>query len=122
MAAAVAEEEVARAAEAVELEAAVAAKVLMTFTCTKTAVLIDRVILKDHAGYVLSSHCCCVLPVAIAGSSSGGGARASNSGGRTRPGAGAGLGPGNAGGWPSTTGNPSGGGRSNNPPRSAQVY
>ena len=32
-------------------------------------------------------------------------------------GAGQGKGPGNAGGWPSTTGNPSGGGRSNNPPR-----
>ena len=33
-----------------------------------------------------------------------------------RPGAGKGQGPGNAGGWPSTTGKPSGGGRSNNPP------
>ncbi|KAL7575283.1 hypothetical protein ACA910_001808 [Epithemia clementina (nom. ined.)] len=34
-----------------------------------------------------------------------------------RGGAGQGKGPGNAGGWPSTTGNPSGVGRSNNPPR-----
>lgn len=36
-------------------------------------------------------------------------------GGKGKPGAGKGQGPGNAGGWPSTTGNPSGGGRSNNP-------
>jgi hypothetical protein len=34
-----------------------------------------------------------------------------------RPGVGKGKGPGDAGGWPSTTENPSGGGRSNNPPR-----
>eukprot|EP00966_Prymnesium_polylepis_P129505 2994739-Prymnesium_polylepis.1 len=34
-----------------------------------------------------------------------------------RPGAGNHLGPGGPGGWPSTTGNPSGGGRSNNAPR-----
>lgn len=33
-----------------------------------------------------------------------------------RGGAGRGAGPGNGGGWPSTTGNPSGGGRSNNAP------
>ena len=32
-------------------------------------------------------------------------------------GAGQGKGPGNGGGWPSTTGNPSGGGRSNNTPK-----
>lgn len=35
----------------------------------------------------------------------------------SRPGAGKGMGPGNAGGWPSTTGNVSGGDRSNNPPK-----
>ena len=35
----------------------------------------------------------------------------------SRPGAGKGMGPGNAGGWPSTTGNESGPGRSNNPPK-----
>lgn len=33
-----------------------------------------------------------------------------------RPGGGAGKGPGDAGGWPSTNQNPSGKGRSNNPP------
>ena len=38
-------------------------------------------------------------------------------GSETRPGAGKGMGPGNAGGWPSTTGEKSGSGRSNNPPR-----
>ncbi len=40
------------------------------------------------------------------GGNSGGGKGGSSTGGR---------GPGNAGGWPSTTGNPSGGGRSNAP-------
>jgi len=37
-------------------------------------------------------------------------------GGRPGAGAGAGKGPGDAGGWPSTNQNPSGKGRSNNPP------
>lgn len=36
-------------------------------------------------------------------------------GGKGGKGSGSGRGQGNAGGWPSTTGNPSGGGRSNNP-------
>ena len=47
----------------------------------------------------------------------GNGPSTGGQGGGSRPGAGKGMGPGNAGGWPSTTGNPSGGGRSNNPPR-----
>ncbi len=49
--------------------------------------------------------------------SSHGGGNGGNGGGGVggRGGAGQGNGPGNAGGWPSTTGNPSGGGRSNNP-------
>jgi hypothetical protein len=41
----------------------------------------------------------------------------SNTSSISKGGAGQGKGPGNAGGWPSTTGNPSGGGRSNNPPK-----
>jgi len=41
-----------------------------------------------------------------------------NSNSNARPGAGKGMGPGNAAGWPSTnSGNPSGGNRSNNPPK-----
>tara|TARA_Y100000813_G_C24106226_1_gene325512 strand:- start:629 stop:772 length:144 start_codon:yes stop_codon:yes gene_type:complete len=41
----------------------------------------------------------------------------SNTSSISKGGAGQGKGQGNAGGWPSTTGNPSGGGRSNNPPK-----
>ena len=47
------------------------------------------------------------------GGKDGGGGKGGSKGGG---GGGRGGGQGNAGGWPSTTGNPSGGGRSNNPP------
>lgn len=46
------------------------------------------------------------------GGGKGGGGKGSGKGG-----GGKGRGQGDAGGWPSTTGNPSGGGRSNNPPQ-----
>ena len=54
-----------------------------------------------------------VIKMTRKGGGSSGGSR-----GGSRGGAGQGKGSGNAGGWPSTTGNPSGGGRSNNPPSS----